>query len=196
MCGEQPSPMMMPDSRPGSPPRVRGTVTSSGPCSPTQGITPACAGNRYAFCCRSIHRRDHPRVCGEQIKGRFEEREKEGSPPRVRGTVALGDYYCRRHRITPACAGNRPPRVLHTVYREDHPRVCGEQLQKLAGWIDGKGSPPRVRGTVKINERFSIDIRITPACAGNSASSTRCWRRSPDHPRVCGEQSRLFVAVL
>ena len=66
-------------------------------------------------------------MCGEQIKGRFEERENEGSPPRVRGTEACCNRSISASGITPACAGNRKLKAKGVTTYRDHPRVCGEQ---------------------------------------------------------------------
>ena len=50
------------------------------------------------------------------------------------------------------------------------------------------GSPPRVRGTAIQRFRLLDDLRITPACAGNSRHRVPLIGGIGDHPRVCGEQ--------
>ena len=66
--------------------------------------------------------------------------------------------------------------------------MCGEQLLRNPRLNAVLGSPPRVRGTAAaVRYPFQV-IRITPACAGNSSSTTRRWSPGRDHPRVCGEQ--------
>ena len=72
--------------------------------------------------------------------------------------------------------------------RWDHPRVCGEQLQKELDVQKEVGSPPRVRGTDIDGIRSCGTNRITPACAGNRRTAPRRTGTEPDHPRVCGEQ--------
>ena len=111
-----------------------------------------------------------------------------GSPPRVRGTAEELKGFDLRNRITPACAGNRhfPLPPIHCG--EDHPRVCGEQKSRLEKDLDGIGSPPRVRGTVRRHPAHKTVYRITPACAGNRWSWWKYRRKCWDHPRVCGEQ--------
>ena len=92
------------------------------------------------------------------------------------------------YRITPACAGNRPLRKQGKNQRQDHPRVCGEQITPDVDQPLLKGSPPRVRGTGhRINCRC-LPLGITPACAGNSTSTSAPTIPGRDHPRVCGEQ--------
>ena len=51
-----------------------------------------------------------------------------GSPPRVRGKPPLYTMSSAYHRITPACAGKTGNNNVHIVSREDHPRVCGENV--------------------------------------------------------------------
>ena len=96
-------------------------------------------------------------------------------------------------RITPACAGNSPPRTTSTLYLKDHPRVCGEQLPCHDRQYPQPGSPPRVRGTVQEAYTTAYDERITPACAGNSFPARMRTKCGWDHPRVCGEQSLHLI---
>ena len=123
------------------------------------------------------------------------EKTKEGSPPRVRGTVVKGLVKCLGVRITPACAGNSPSRRYKIFADWDHPRVCGEQQGRLPRDGHLLGSPPRVRGTAGSHSVPALWVGITPACAGNSCSCPRSWRRYKDHPRVCGEQTRLLSGL-
>ena len=45
-----------------------------------------------------------------------------------------------------------------------------------------------MRGTAHPKRAIIVQIRITPACAGNSFTSRIDRSRARDHPRVCGEQ--------
>ena len=71
----------------------------------------------------------------------------KGSPPRVRGTGLRPAQGRDPLRITPACAGNSRVSWVYAVSAQDHPRVCGEQEHLVANIVQGRGSPPRVRGT-------------------------------------------------
>ena len=71
---------------------------------------------------------------------------------------------------------------------EDHPRVCGEQVEFSGATPYDVGSPPRVRGTAKSGSLRSLSAGITPACAGNSLSLVLPCSAEKYHPRVCGEQ--------
>ena len=53
----------------------------------------------------ALHKRDHPRVCGEKKRINLNLTKKEGSPPRVRGKAPCIREDLERMGITPACAG-------------------------------------------------------------------------------------------
>ena len=167
VCGEQNSFMLPAEIDTGSPPRVRGTVPAPDFIRLRYGITPACAGNSFLKLKRLAQLKDHPRVCGEQLKLIDEGAKPQGSPPRVRGTAALLNGKGFFPGITPACAGNSPFPYHLASQPEDHPRVCGEQLAHLDPHVGCLGSPPRVRGTGCQTLRCAYADRITPACAGN-----------------------------
>ena len=110
VCGEKPLAQEGGYLDVGSPPRVRGKVSSIGEICTPPGITPACAGKRPSWHHARRVREDHPRVCGEKSTGGMHMDVTSGSPPRVRGKddgfqvvhVLLG--------ITPTCAGKRSHR--------------------------------------------------------------------------------------
>ena len=56
----------------------------------TDGITPACAGKSCIWRIKRGESEDHPRVCGEKRGDRVRRGQRGGSPPRVRGKVAVG----------------------------------------------------------------------------------------------------------
>ena len=128
VCGEQRWDANLPGKAVGSSPRVRGTVRAVVDLLVVTGIIPACAGNRSQELEPSRDAGDHPRVCGEQVKLRSKALGHLGSSPRVRGTARISSETCKRRGIIPACAGNSMPR-------------CRVRRR-------GRGSSPRVRGTV------------------------------------------------
>ena len=69
------------------------------------------------------------------------------------------------------------------------PRACGEKWCTDLGDGCDWGSPPRVRGKDKPDEKKFTFGRITPACAGKRARPSPCRSQSRDHPRVCGEKA-------
>ena len=130
----------------GSPPRMRGKVTSSGVLLPQVGITPAYAGKSAQIAGGPITTRDHPRVCGEKACASGAHSRQPGSPPRMRGKA----NQCRRHPpgegITPAYAGKRKTSTKREWLLWDHPRVCGEKPHWRQVRGRTTGSPPRMRG--------------------------------------------------
>ena len=90
----------------GSSPRVRGTGGRL-MCGDEIGrFIPACAGNGPAAFQSPATPPVHPRVCGERYRDSDIIILRDGSSPRVRGTV---DYQAQGHirvRFIPACAGN------------------------------------------------------------------------------------------
>ena len=70
-------------------------------------ITPAYAGKSRYLMRKSGEQKDHPRVCGEKELRQAIAVQHIGSPPRMRGKVAMFCRAVRAHRITPAYAGKR-----------------------------------------------------------------------------------------
>lgn len=93
-----------------------------------------------------------------------------------------------RVRITPACAGKRDKTGWTTTCPRDHPRMCGEKRGLILRITALQGSPPRMRGKALENGGGSLDVRITPACAGKSHFATNFHLNKRDHPRMCGEK--------
>ena len=111
-----------------------------------------------------------------------------GSPPRVRGKVAMGFGHAGLCGITPARAG-KSSKVLETIRRDwDHPRACGEKVAIKVENLMHKGSPPRVRGKAGHNGACGAFGRITPARAGKSPNIVEVQPCARDHPRACGEK--------
>ena len=126
-CGEQANSLRNGQIRLGSPPRVRGTAGPDRVTVQNIRITPARAGNRKGQQQLAGACWDHPRACGEQPNYGPWYYAKEGSPPRVRGTVCQQAAKETRMGITPARAGNRLIVIEQAGHDEDHPRACGEQ---------------------------------------------------------------------
>ena len=107
MCGEKVAMVTTAVSTPGSPPRMRGKDLLIEHCLFTEGITPAYAGKSRYLMRKSGEQKDHPRVCGEKELRQAIAVQHIGSPPRMRGKVAMFCRAVRAHRITPAYAGKR-----------------------------------------------------------------------------------------
>ena len=89
----------------GSPPRGRGKVFEPNFCQRRRGITPAWAGKSQGFGVKLLHNRDHPRVGGEKLAGRYVYSDPSGSPPRGRGKDLQSPESVDHLWITPAWAG-------------------------------------------------------------------------------------------
>ena len=71
----------------GSSPRMRGTLSESNPHLTINRIIPAHAGNTVHSALGLSVRRDHPRACGEHHQIPAKLQWKQGSSPRMRGTL-------------------------------------------------------------------------------------------------------------
>ena len=192
VCGEKYGGQSRLPETQGSPPRVRGKAAAQSKTLSRSRITPACAGKRLRPRRTALGSRNHPRVCGEKTNGITPFLYRLGSPPRVRGKVNLTIRRKSQVRITPACAGKSAYLVRYACPYEDHPRVCGEKYGGQSRLPETQGSPPRVRGKAGRLERLRRTARITPACAGKSASSAVTSISARDHPRVCGEKGFFY----
>ena len=170
VCGEKPSTSSFSPAVTGSPPRVRGEVARIHKADGARGITPACAGRSPWAVQRGCRAPDHPRVCGEKSLGDVPRAQIIGSPPRVRGEVAIIMSVAKTRGITPACAGRRSVRARAARQPPDHPRVCGEKFIWTQALLSRLGSPPRVRGEARAARQPPLKKGITPACAGRSVS--------------------------
>ena len=110
-----------------------------------------------------------------------------GSPPLARGIQNKISSFLMSIGITPACAGNTYAFIpLYGVCR-DHPRLRGEYYQNMVNFQSRLGSPPLARGILCDNAHINKVDRITPACAGNTASGRTARIPYLDHPRLRGE---------
>ena len=108
----------------------------------------------------------------------------------MRGKGGLAGDELSRDGITPAYAGKSTEREDKVAERKDHPRICGEKALTLRFWGPPSGSPPHMRGKVRLCYRLCHSIRITPAYAGKSNRSGKHGTGKQDHPRICGEKTK------
>ena len=127
VCGERKSPGSLANLRPGSAPRVRGTVKQYLSEVEKRRFSPACAGNGCPTTGTTAPSPVQPRVCGERICTDDGCMGKYGSAPRVRGTAAQCLAVDLAGRFSPACAGNGCPHPQGASALPVQPRVCGER---------------------------------------------------------------------
>ena len=112
----------------------------------------------------------HPHVCGEARALPENRHERDGSPPRVWGS--LKDHYSATYpeRFTPTCVGK--PRINHEEKRNFsvHPHVCGEACVRGLDEEPSRGSPPRVWGSPVVKGVIVASARFTPTCVGKPES--------------------------
>ena len=187
VCGEHAVKRKSDWPRPGSSPRMRGTLRQTDLPSGHVGIIPAYAGNTGIL--KNLLKRigDHPRVCGEHLISDFNNAGYAGSSPRMRGTLLWKPSTLSTDGIIPAYAGNTSAFMISFAICRDHPRVCGEHDSQIGGWNLFGGSSPRMRGTPDNVIRCTDCTGIIPAYAGNTDWIRLAIMIARDHPRVCGE---------
>ena len=145
----------------GSPPLARGIRSFCHVGNLLIGITPACAGNTEDFLRFHIRPRDHPRLRGEYSVIMLFASFLRGSPPLARGILDKGIPAIAMWRITPACAGNTYG--WHSIPAQgwDHPRLRGEYFAEVSLLLAARG--------IHYCDLCALpQVRITPACAGNT----------------------------
>ena len=113
----------------------------------------------------------------------------------MRGKGRVPAAITARRGITPAYAGKRLIFANGFGCPRDHPRVCGEKTAITGLFKTNKGSPPRMRGKVKLPLLDYSPAGITPAYAGKSSGRPLHSYNSWDHPRVCGEKSESYAIM-
>ena len=130
VCGKNFVPSGSPDSRAGSPPRVREKRHCGWNYQEFLGITPACAGKTSLLVSQQLTLWDHPRVCGKNRYKIIILFYLFGSPPRVREKPVPSPTLAPGFGITPACAGKTKNNVKPKDNSQDHPRVCGKNTKR------------------------------------------------------------------
>ena len=166
---------------------MRGTPSRTRCEGRQSGIIPAYAGNTVPL--RSIHSAywDHPRICGEHLRGLHACMSEQGSSPHMRGTLLAHGVECAITGIIPAYAGNTVSARMLRHSARDHPRICGEHIAKNLTTGEVKGSSPHMRGTRIRPPEYARTLGIIPAYAGNTPPCPGRAAIHWDHPRICGE---------
>ena len=114
----------------------------------------------------------------------------------MRGKDFTAFILCNSTGITPAHAGKSTNQVTHGETRGDHPRTCGEKTCICTASINSSGSPPHMRGKVQWVALSVVASWITPAHAGKRIIASFPQVDIGDHPRTCGEKSKLTTPTL
>ena len=113
-----------------------------------------------------------------------------GSPPLARGIRRTLSETAAKTGITPACAGNTAGGAPDLRCNRDHPRLRGEYLFQRYNGLHSAGSPPLARGILISASDCGLLDGITPACAGNTSTSSSSTATHGDHPRLRGEYTK------
>ena len=174
----------------GSSPRVRGSHTTCLAQKTCKGIIPAGAGLTDLDHFIKEQLRDHPRGCGAHASRGWSTASRQGSSPRVRGSLLLCHAQEDGRRIIPAGAGLTIYNlILHTIIW-DHPRGCGAHSTWKSARANYVGSSPRVRGSPLKDNAVKRASGIIPAGAGLTEDSLTSCTAQRDHPRGCGAHPR------
>ena len=141
-----------------TPPLARGRPPLEKGSSSGARNTPACAGKTYDREEKTVRRRKHPRLRGED------------SPKHLRRRPAM--------RNTPACAGKTygSRRLRSGLWK--HPRLRGEDRCLLKTFHLGRETPPLARGRLAARRKSAAICRNTPACAGKTILPSLRFRHS------------------
>ena len=155
-------------------------------------VSPACAGNTRAAPPDRLGSPGQPRVRGEHYRMVNGQWVMYGSAPRARGTRLHVAGHGDRFRVSPACAGNTCWRKIQIFAVPGQPRVRGEHKTILQWVMENNGSAPRARGTLPECLARLARLRVSPACAGNTSTSTASTRASNGSaPRARGTRPEL-----
>ena len=132
----------------GSSPRMRGTRRPRTIRSGRPRLIPTYAGNTGCSAGVSKSSAAHPHVCGEHFTQLKRSAGTHGSSPRMRGTLSTVGFTMPPVRLIPTYAGNTHASRAHIHASQAHPHVCGEHLDSRRLSHVGRGSSPRMRGTL------------------------------------------------
>ncbi len=180
----------------GSSPHARGTRNSR-QCGPASSrFIPARAGNSAAARDAAEAAAVHPRTRGELSPRASPHRRRAGSSPHARGTRTTTCSPTAATRFIPARAGNSGVRRSWRAQDAVHPRTRGELGPVRRAALDGDGSSPHARGTLKKQAAPHLRKRFIPARAGNSTAQARAPPPRTVHPRTRGELLFLLAIPL
>ena len=196
VCGADGSLLFLSIGGEGSPPRVRSRLGLFRFGNLESGITSACAEQTCIRWPTSAVRWDHLRVCGADVAPTGSGAISGGSPPRVRSRRAGLACLELRVGITSACAEQTLAAICSIMADRDHLRVCGADSVPCRKPWNHAGSPPRVRSRLVLDDNAIHRHGITSACAEQTDTRTRIFRRRRDHLRVCGADPRISLPDL
>ena len=152
----------------GTSPRVRGKRVWPRLRDSVPRNIPACTGKTPLASVVSPSRLEHPRVYGENWRGRALLILVPGTSPRVRGKLAMRYLGLPHLRNIPACTGKTFLIMLSLLLQMEHPRVYGENLGSTVLGLLFPGTSPRVRGKRDVPVSSRSSSWNIPACTGKT----------------------------
>ena len=170
-----------------SPPRARGST-----CGIMRGVgaatvSPACAGI-YLLCPVAVLVTvSLPRVRGDLPALIASTHYMVPSPPRARGSTVFDLDRIKAFTVSPACAGIYLIYLAKLPKTHRLPRVRGDLPATRDFGTRRQASPPRARGSTRLDRLDALHGSVSPACAGIYR-----FRSGPDQglyslPRVRGD---------
>ena len=175
-----------PGATSGSSPLARGLLGHADAARGRLGIIPARAGFTGGLVRRPGRPGDHPRSRGVYMVAVAPRTVRPGSSPLARGLPPAGRSFSQSVRIIPARAGFTGPGRRRGRDRRDHPRSRGVYGARARGTCTERGSSPLARGLRMTAPTIPAEVRIIPARAGFTRTSTPGVACGRDHPRSRG----------
>ena len=138
---------------------------------------------------------EHPRIRGENAVLRKASNGNVGTSPHTRGKPVSAVAPLVGDRNIPAYAGKTGFRKAAAEVNQEHPRIRGENgVLRLIHPPKG-GTSPHTRGKRANLLRFDCEQRNIPAYAGKTLWVVTNTQSAEEHPRIRGENDRLWTGV-
>jgi len=140
----------------------------------------------------SVQATVHPHACGKHYNHNRFYRQRYGSSPRVWETRFTVPEVNQVLRFIPTRVGNTTFLVAIWYYHPVHPHACGEHSRWPWQSQPGRGSSPRVGGTLFLSCCYLPIFRFIPTRVGNTRFDSPGNQPEPVHPHACGEHEFLL----
>ena len=107
----------------------------------------------------------------------------------MRGALSAQTNSVNKTGLTPAYAGSTATSTSDATQTRAHPRICGEHVVHQLPVLQGRGSPPHMRGAQMDLSGGEQQVGLTPAYAGSTPPPVPLSNCRWAHPRICGEHS-------
>ena len=171
----------------GSPPRAWGQCGGAPSRPPKARFTPTGVGTIYLPIIALAHIQVHPHGRGDNHGRDITIIERDGSPPRAWGQLAIRFGPVCMARFTPTGVGTIPARAAPAHTRSVHPHGRGDNRAVLLTDFVGDGSPPRAWGQSVHWYDVPQKERFTPTGVGTITSDCATPQPTPVHPHGRGD---------